>query len=71
MSPSGILLPGRLVRSSDHPSEDVIALYALNRLVFSVLADVKEHFLFCQPCQQALRREDEFMRSVIVALKES
>jgi len=67
MRPYGIWLPAEV--ASDHPSEEMIQLYALSRLVpTSVVTAVEDHALVCQSCQRDLQKEDEFLRGVITSI---
>jgi hypothetical protein len=52
----------------DHPSEQMIELYALGRLEEELVPSLEEHFLICAQCQNALREEDTFSQSLIAFL---
>ncbi len=55
---------------ASHPDEDVLELYALNRLPEAEAARVEEHLLICHPCQDALKELDEYTTAMKRALKE-
>lgn len=52
----------------DHPSEQIIELYALGRLAEELVPSFEEHLLICLRCQEALREEDAFSQSVMAFL---
>jgi len=53
----------------EHPSDDIIELYALNRLSESLTLRFEEHLLVCDRCQRALRQQDLFTEAIITELK--
>ena len=67
----GVWLPSESAKSlSWHPSADLLELCALNRLVaMTVIADLEEHLLVCQQCQEDLKKQDDFVLAVIAAMK--
>jgi hypothetical protein len=53
-----------------HIDEDDLELYALGRITDEDrLAPIEEHLLACDVCQDRLRREDQVVREVRVALR--
>jgi hypothetical protein len=53
----------------DHIAAEALELYALGRLSDSAAADVEEHVLICEHCQQALALEDATIESIREALR--
>lgn len=48
----------------NHPSDDIIELYALGRLSEELVPPFEEHLLVCARCQDALQSEDMFFQSI-------
>ena len=48
----------------NHPSDDIIELYALGRLSEELVPFFEEHLLICAQCQDALQSEDIFSQSI-------
>src|SRR5512135_1844813 len=44
-----------------HPSEEILEEYVLGRLPDVLTAQVEEHLLICQDCQEAIRETDQFV----------
>jgi hypothetical protein len=57
-----------MLNLSNHPSEQMIELYALGRLGEELVPSLEEHLLVCAQCQNALREEDTFSQSLIAFL---
>lgn len=53
----------------NHPSGDLIELYALGRLAEELVPSFEEHLLICEQCQDALESDDTFSKSITEALK--
>jgi hypothetical protein len=53
----------------NHPSGDIIELYALGRLAEEHIPSFEEHLLICAQCQDALQMEDTFLQSITESLK--
>jgi len=54
---------------NEHPSDEIIELYALNRLSESLTLRFEEHLLVCDRCQEALRQEDLFSDAIATELR--
>ena len=49
--------------SRQHPSEEVLEQYALERLLGEELERVEEHLLICEDCRSRLSALDEFVQA--------
>jgi hypothetical protein len=54
-----------------HISEDILELYALNRLPDALLPPVEEHVLICEECRQRLHTVDVFVSTLKTTLRRS
>jgi hypothetical protein len=48
----------------NHPSGDLIELFALGRLAEELVPSFEEHLLVCAQCQDALHVEDAFSQGI-------
>jgi hypothetical protein len=53
----------------NHPTEETIELYALDRLAEELVPSLEEHLLVCERCRNDLRKEDAFVQGLRGALK--
>ena len=70
MMPNENRLPRELIRLSNHPPEEMIALFVLNKLAErSDVVHVEQHLLVCQQCQAIFEQEDDFVSGMIAELE--
>jgi hypothetical protein len=48
----------------NHPSDDLIELYALGKLAEELVPSFEEHLLICCQCQDALQVEDTLSQGI-------
>jgi hypothetical protein len=51
-----------------HPNEDILEEYALHRLPDALTAQVEEHLLLCESCQNAVAGTDSFVAAMKIAV---
>ncbi len=51
-----------------HPEDDVLELYALDRLTEADIAPVEEHLLVCQACRDRLVEWDAYVAAMRAAM---
>jgi len=51
-----------------HPNEDILEEYALHRLPAALTAQVEEHLLLCESCQNAVAGTDSFVAAMKLAV---
>ena len=52
-----------------HPSDDVLEEYALRRLDEAATAEVEEHLLFCEECQDRAEETERYVDAIQTALR--
>jgi hypothetical protein len=60
-----LIHPEKMLYLRDHPSEQMIEMYALGRLGEELVPSLEGHRLVCVQCQNALREENTFSQSLI------
>jgi len=53
-----------------HPNEEILEEYVLHRLPETLAAQVEEHLLICQSCQDEVAETDEFVAALKVAVNQ-